>query len=280
MIKKNTLIKDFKEGMTIKGFYLCSYIESKITRLGDEYLDVQLEDKTGSIRAKIWSFVDSYKDLINSSSAVAVKGKIIKYNNLNEVNILYINNVEPSIYSKYGYNESNLVRKVDEKVSVLFNYIIKKINDLDEPYLSILKLIVKENENKIKRIPSLDSSYNLSGGYLLEIVTILKLNENIFSSYKKLDKNIVISGIILKNIGLINFFNDDIQFSIKDGNENLDLRILSLNLINHYFNKDKYKIINKNVQNIIISNNDSSEKNTKFINALYDFNKNMKKSKI
>ena len=77
----NIYIIDFKEGMNIKGFYLCKYVETKITRLGDEYLDFVLEDKTGIIRAKIWSFINNYTGLAENGKPVAVKGNIILYNN-------------------------------------------------------------------------------------------------------------------------------------------------------------------------------------------------------
>ena len=99
MNRSNIIINDFKEGMNIKGFYLCKYIESKITRLGDEYLDLHLEDKSGSVRAKIWSFVDNYKNLIKVGMPVAVKGTIIKYNDNKEINITYINYVKEDIYN-------------------------------------------------------------------------------------------------------------------------------------------------------------------------------------
>ena len=35
--------------------------EKAIIRLGDEYIDLMLEDSTGSIRAKVWSNIDYYK---------------------------------------------------------------------------------------------------------------------------------------------------------------------------------------------------------------------------
>ena len=60
-----TPVKDFKVGMSIRGFYLCKYVENKMTRLGDEYLDLILEDDSGTIRAKVWSFVDNFKCLFN-----------------------------------------------------------------------------------------------------------------------------------------------------------------------------------------------------------------------
>ena len=49
-------VEDFKEGDNIRGFFFCKKVALRITRLGDEYLDVLLEDKTGIIRAKVWSF--------------------------------------------------------------------------------------------------------------------------------------------------------------------------------------------------------------------------------
>ena len=52
---KLTYIKDFNKGMTINGFFICKKIECKLTRLGDEYLDLILQDKTGVIRGKVWS---------------------------------------------------------------------------------------------------------------------------------------------------------------------------------------------------------------------------------
>ena len=121
----NIYIKDFKEGMNIKGFYLCKYVETKITRLGDEYLDFVLEDKTGIIRAKIWSFINNYKDLAEKGKPVAVKGNIILYNKEKEINISHINNVEASIYKKYGYDENCLIKKIDHDITSLLSNLNK-----------------------------------------------------------------------------------------------------------------------------------------------------------
>ena len=58
-------ISNLKEGDTIKGFFLCRSFQCKFTRLGDEYIDCVLENSSGSIRSKIWSFIDEFKRRIN-----------------------------------------------------------------------------------------------------------------------------------------------------------------------------------------------------------------------
>ena len=82
-------ISNFKHGDQIKGFYVCKSLQNKITRLGDEYLDLILEDSSGSIRAKIWSYVDEYRQKIEKGFHVAVKGKIITFNDALEIDVLY-----------------------------------------------------------------------------------------------------------------------------------------------------------------------------------------------
>ena len=74
-------ISNFKEGDTIKGFFLCRSFQSKFSRLGDEYIDCILENSSGSIRAKIWSFIDDFKQRINKEVPLAIKAVVILYNN-------------------------------------------------------------------------------------------------------------------------------------------------------------------------------------------------------
>jgi len=40
-------IGKFKEGDSIKGFFLCKSYQCKFTRLGDEYIDCILENSSG-----------------------------------------------------------------------------------------------------------------------------------------------------------------------------------------------------------------------------------------
>jgi len=107
---KNKLyqIEKFKQGDKINGFYLCKSAKNKISRLGDEYIDLILEDSTGNIRAKIWSYVDQYKSVIDQIVPVAVKGKIISFNNALEIDISFISPIENDLYDRYGFNKDLL----------------------------------------------------------------------------------------------------------------------------------------------------------------------------
>ena len=47
-------IKDFKDGDRVFDIYLCKHKQSAVTKNGKPYDNVILQDKTGTIDAKIW----------------------------------------------------------------------------------------------------------------------------------------------------------------------------------------------------------------------------------
>lgn len=48
-------IKELREGGRIADIYLCKYRQSAVTKNGKQYENVVLQDKTGTIDAKIWN---------------------------------------------------------------------------------------------------------------------------------------------------------------------------------------------------------------------------------
>jgi len=270
-------IDSFKEGDQIQGFFLCKSIENRITRLGDEYLDLILQDSTGDIRAKIWSFVNNFKDMVTEGKPVAVKGKVISFNKVLELNISSINHVNKDIYKKYGYTDSMIVKTIDDDKEKLLKKITQSIELLSGDYKKLLNKLLRDNKTKIKSIPSLDVPYDLNGGFLKQIVSVLNLNKKIFTLYKDLDKELIIAGIIIRNIGLINYFNDDMQYSVSDENENLGSRLIGINLINDYCNRYvKFsQEIKTSLQNIILSENSKNDVNIRYINSIYEFDLNV-----
>ena len=47
-------IRELREGMRIAGVYLCKFRQSAVTKNGKPYENVILQDRTGTIDAKIW----------------------------------------------------------------------------------------------------------------------------------------------------------------------------------------------------------------------------------
>ena len=270
---KITSIKNFKEGDQITGFFLCKSVENKITRLGDEYLDLILEDQSGSIKAKIWSFIDTFRDRVKEGAPLAIKGKIITFNNNFEINISSANVADKNIYGSYGYNEDLLVKTIAENRDKLFTEVMRNIDSLSKDYKKIINKIFKDNHLKIKSIPSSFEAYGLKGGYLKQLVNVLKINKKIFPLYKDIDYNLILSGIIIKNIGFINYFDNDILYSVSDENENLGYGLLGVNLINDYCNQYvKFPVqIKTELQNIILSEDFSNEIHINYINSIYNF---------
>ena len=263
-------IKDFKIGDIIKGFYLCKNINFKITRLGDEYVDLFLEDSTGTIRSKIWSNINHYKNEIDALYPVAIKGKVISYNNNLEIDISFIKSITNDLYDKYGYDENLLFKYSNKETEKKFQSLLSYTKFLSNDYKIITEKIIKKYKDKILSIPSEHRKYSFKGGFLFQLVSLLELNAKIHKKYSlELDKTV--SGIILKNIGFVDYYNNDLIFTISKNKKKKGFKLLGLDIINEYISKNNITIIDFLKRNIINDNLKSDDTYIEYIENIYTF---------
>jgi len=264
---KITNIKDLKEGSVIKGFFICRYFNIKISRLGDPFIDLLLEDSTGCIRAKIWSFVDVYKNQLNINKPFSIKGKVVSFNHSLEIDVYHISIIESNLYDKYGYSKDLLINKVGKNIDLLYDDLLIHINKINHKSKKDILRIFKVNKKNILLIPSIDKKYNLSGGFLSQIVSVLELNNKIAINYNY-NHNIACIGILLKNIGLINYYSDDFC-NVNDENKENGYNVLTLKIIEEKFKN--YKDIHLLIQNLLINNELCNNNEINVIKYLYEF---------
>jgi len=264
---KTTNLKSLKEGNIIKGFFICRKFNIKISRLGDPFIDLFLEDSTGNIRAKIWSFVDEYKNQLEINKPIAVKGKVISFNQALEIDVYHLSVINNNLYDKYGYSKNLLVHKSGKNIDLLYDNLIGFINKINHKSKKNILSFIKQNKKKILLIPSIDKKYNLSGGFLSQIVSVMKLNNKIYNDYKY-DYDLVSIGILLKNIGLIDYYKDDFH-TIDSKDKKMGYSTLTLGIVEKRFSK--YEDIQLLIQNLLTDNDlyDSYEINV--IKYLYSF---------
>ena len=99
----NNTLSDLKEGKIIYGFYYCNDKIVKYSKSGDIYLDILLTDASTSMYGKVWSHADYFNSKFCSNDSVAIKGKIIRYRDRLELNILNINVATIELYQKYDF---------------------------------------------------------------------------------------------------------------------------------------------------------------------------------
>ena len=84
-------IKDFKEGDRVFDIYLCKHKQAAVTKNGKPYENLILQDKTGTIDAKVWepnnpgigeysalNYIEVYGDVNNFQGTLQVSVKRIR----------------------------------------------------------------------------------------------------------------------------------------------------------------------------------------------------------
>ena len=80
-------IKDLNSGDRIADIYLCKHVQQATTKNGKTYLSVTLQDKTGTIDAKVWDpnseGIDDFSDL----DYIDVFGEVTSFANALQINV-------------------------------------------------------------------------------------------------------------------------------------------------------------------------------------------------
>lgn len=136
-------IETLREGEKVGDIYLCKYRQSAVTKNGKAYENVILQDKTGTIDAKIWDPDSQGIDDFSALDYVDVVGDVTNFQGALQLNIKRVRRARAGEYRPEDYLPVS-ERDIDEMYAELMGYVEKIENEylkrLTNFILKIMKL--------------------------------------------------------------------------------------------------------------------------------------------
>lgn len=195
-------IEQLQDGENVSEVYLCKNKIVGKTKSGKSYYSLLLQDKTGSIDAKIWELNNGIGHF-DSMNYVRVDGQITTFNNALQLNVKKIRIADEGEYAPDDYMPCTK-KDVDE----MFSDLLKLVDSLEHPYYkTLLKSFFvddKEIAAEFKRHSAAKSIHHgYIGGLLEHSLAVARMCDYYTTYYKRLNRDLLITAALLHDIGKI-----------------------------------------------------------------------------
>ena len=193
-------IESLREGERINEIYLCKVKQAAMTKAGKPYDNVILQDKTGTLDAKIWDPGSVGIDEFEALDYVAVTGDVTSFQGNLQLSIKRARKVHEGEYEPKDYLPST-EKDVDEMFTELMEY----IDSVKNPYLNQLLHKFFDNQTFVERFKFHSAAKSVHHGFvggLLEHTVSVTRNCNYFAqNYPFLNRDLLLTASIFHDIG-------------------------------------------------------------------------------
>ncbi|MEW6347467.1 MAG: HD domain-containing protein [Thermodesulfobacteriota bacterium] len=196
----HTLVKDLKAGSAVVQFFQIRSKEARKTRGGQDYVDLVLGDKSGTISAKMWSdVIRKWGHEFGPGDFVRVDARVETYLDQNQMVVDKIRKAEPTEIPDI----SLLVRTCAEDPQKLLEVLKGVIASLEPQSLAeLVDAIIDRHADAFTQAPAAKMIHHAYRGGLIEhTVSVVRKVEAILPLEKGINRNIALAGAILHDIG-------------------------------------------------------------------------------
>ncbi|MCD8396231.1 MAG: HD domain-containing protein [Lachnospiraceae bacterium] len=194
-------INSFHEGDKINEIYLCKYKQAATAKNGKLYENVVLQDKTGTIDAKIWDPNSSGIEEFGVLDYVFVNGDVTNFQGTLQMSIRRARRAEESEYVPADYlpvSEKN----IDEMYEELMGY----MRQVENPYLQkLIQMYFVDNEAFITAFKNHSAAktvhHSFVGGLLEHTLSVVKLCDFYVKQYPYLRKDLLFTAAVFHDVG-------------------------------------------------------------------------------
>lgn len=191
-------IKEMQEGDLIRGPFLVNNATKGITNNGLSYMNVTLQDKTGTIEAKKWEVSDADVNLISAGNIIYIDGDVINYRDNLQVKIRTVSPVENGEVDLMRFTISSPIA-IEELEKRLETH-LASIKNSD--CLAITRALVEKYYKSYTTYPAaVRNHHEFASGLLHHTVQMADLGDAVAKLYPSVDRDLLISGIILHDLG-------------------------------------------------------------------------------
>lgn len=194
-------IKDYKEGDRVFDIYLCKHKQSAVTKNGKPYINVLLQDKTGTIDAKVWEPNSAGIEEFDTLDYMEVYGEVNNFQGALQVNVKRIR-----ICREGEYNPADYLPVSSKDNDTMFKELTGLISTVENPYLKqLLQAFFAEDEAFIKNFRSSSAAktmhHGFVGGLLEHTLSVAKLCDYFSSCYPLLKRDLLLAAAMFHDIG-------------------------------------------------------------------------------
>lgn len=196
-------IKEYREGDKIFDIYLCKHKQSAVTKNGKPYDNLILQDKTGTIDAKVWDPNSAGIAEFDVLDYIEVHGDITSFQGALQANIKRIRKCREGEYEPANYLPVSKFLIED-----MFEELLIYIEEIENPYLKqLLKAFFVEDQDFISRFKKSSAAktvhHGFVGGLLQHTLSVVRLCDYYCRAYPLLKKDLLISAAICHDIGKV-----------------------------------------------------------------------------
>lgn len=194
-------IKDYKESDRMADIYLCKHKQSAVTKNGKPYDNVILQDKTGTIDAKIWDPNSAGIEDFDSLDYIEVYGDVTNFQGALQVNVKRVRKCREGEYDPADYLPVSRFG-----IEEMMNEIMGFIDSVKNPYLhELLEALFVKDEAFLKSFKQSSAAktihHGFVGGLLQHTLAVTKLCNFYCTQYPVLNRDLLITAAICHDIG-------------------------------------------------------------------------------
>ena len=194
-------IRDYKEGDRMFDIYLCKHKQSAVTKNGKPYETVILQDKTGTIDAKVWDPNNAGISEFDTLDYIEVYGDVNSFQGSLQVNVKRIR-----VCQEGEYDPADYLPVSGKNIDEMYKELLGLIGRTENEYLKkLLESFFVEDEAFIRAFRTSSAAktvhHGFVGGLLEHTLSVAKLCEYFCKTYPILKRDLLITAALCHDIG-------------------------------------------------------------------------------
>ena len=194
-------IKELREGDRIAGVYRCKQKQSAVTKNGKAYENVILQDKTGTVDAKIWDPNSQGIDDFDALDYIDLMGDVTSFAGSLQVSIKRSRKADEGSFDPGDY----LPVSVRDRDS-MYQEVLALVQSVKNPWLSALLKYYFEQDEAFVRAFKFSSAaksvhHGFVGGLLEHTLSVAGLCEYYVKMYPYLNRDLLVTSALCHDIG-------------------------------------------------------------------------------
>ncbi|MBR6396922.1 MAG: HD domain-containing protein [Lachnospiraceae bacterium] len=196
-------IKDINEGDNVQGVYFCKKKDELRTKTDKPYFSMTLQDKTGTIDAKVWDIYSGGIGDFEALDFIYISGQVTKFQSALQLNIGRVRKCEEGEYNVADYMPTS-EKDIEEMYSSLLTFVSSVKNEhlraIAESFFIKDEAFIKEfkNHSAAKSV-----HHGFIGGLLEHTLSVVTAADFYAKHYPVLNRDLLITAAALHDAGKV-----------------------------------------------------------------------------